>query len=424
MRGKGICIAMLLALSAPAASAQEVWPLEACIAYARDNRIDVARQRNAVELQRVKLQAASRSYLPVAEVDVTPAFSHGMNMDIFVNADFLYLPASLQTYMPLLDLGIRSRRQAESYGLQAAGERLRQLQQQTAIAVTTYYMQAAYAKSMAALAREMVAIDNENLTHVQTGLADGAAAESELLRAQLALASDEKALAVAEGQASQALLELRCFMHCPDSFDVEAAAGPALDAVPPDTSADAGIAASRLELLSSQWALKNARSARYPSLTLHAALGGFTYAMLNTSGELPYDQSFWNNRNAVVWLNLCIPIINLQGTRSAVKAGEVEVADRQLALDQAVSEYGQKMAMLRTKIATGRETATRMDAVVATAEQLYLAEKERYDGGYSGWLELQEAKRQYRQARAEQLNNSIQLAMNSRMLAIYSGTQQ
>lgn len=417
-------VLLLLAAAAPFAAAQQVWSLEQCIAHAQSNRVDVARQQNAIEAQRVRLQAARDGYAPVVEANVTSLFNYGMNMDLFIDASLLYLPARIEAHMPLFDWSLRSRRQAEDYGLRAAEAQAAQQQQQIALAVTTYYLQAVYAKNMVALARDMVALDTQHVAYIQRRYSDGAAAESELARARLACAADYKSFVMAEGMASQALAELRYIIHCSDSFDVAEGAEALLAPECGADTADAGIAARRLELLSSQSALACAKSARYPTLTLHAALGGFTYTLFDRPEALDFDRSFWNNRNAMVWLNLNIPILNLSGTRSAIRAGKAAVTDCQLALDEAVSQRLQQVALLRDKIATGRAAAEQAARVAAAAEQLYQAEKERYDNGYGGWFELQEAKKQYCQARAEQLNSRIQLAMNSRMLALYLGAKQ
>lgn len=421
MNRKLVLSALGLALTAVLpAGAQAVWDLNRCIDHAVENRIDLRRQKNAIEASRIQVETAKQSYIPSVEANITPFINTGLNMDLFVKGDFMYLPASIEAHMPLFDLGISRSRKSAEYGLQAAQARMEQSKNDVAIAVTGYYTQAQYAKGVLSLAKDMVGIDRENLEYANSCLADGAIPESELTKARLALESSENRVIAAQGLVNRSLLELQHFINAGQPFEVDM-----LTELPATVNnGEAGdnwsdIVASQLELKSTEYALKAAKSEWIPKLSLNASAGGFTYNVFSDNEILDYDKSIWKNRTAAVWMNLNIPILQQARVRQSVRTAKVDVMDRSLAVDQTRQEYSQKIEQLRSSVWTGLEQDSKLNDIVETATANYRFEKERHEGGYGSWSELQEARKMLLQARTDQLDNLMRCLMDSRILDIY-----
>jgi len=418
---KLLILCCLAVLSCGAANARKVWSLDDCIKYACENKTDVNRRHNDIEASRLQLKREKSRYIPTIEANVTPAFSTGMNMDIFVQGDFLYLPAQISGSVPLLDFGIKNDKKVGEYGLKASEAYYKQSRQETAVAVTSYYLQALYAKNAYSLAQEMAGISLENLEYVKRCLAEGAVPESEKVKAELALAADENNVLSTKGLLETALMELRYFINGPDSIDV----------VEPlisegfqnhnSISSFPGVAAREFELSKSEAALKSAKTSLLPTLSLNLSAGGFTYNAFTNMDAIPYDKSFWNNRTAAVWLSLNIPIIDKARKRTAIQMQAIEVKNCKLALDQTRLEYEKTIDLLRSRLETEMASDVKLAAIVNKAGSNYRAEKDRYEGGIGSWFDLQEAKKQLEQARMDALNNHIRYLMDSKALELYLG---
>jgi len=421
MNRKILVLCCIATFAYGSASSREVWTLERCIEHACQNRADVRAQCNEIEARKLQLDQERNRYVPTVEANVTPAFSTGMNMEIFVDGDFLYLPARITGSMPLLDLSIASDRKAGEYALKASEAHYQQTRQETAIAVTAYYLQAEYAKTALDLASDIVEMDLENLEHVRQCFSEGSVPESELVKAELALASDEKNVVSARSLVDIALMELQYCINTTESIDVvEPAVSPATEYQAP-VSPFPGVLAMEYELSKSQASLESAKSLWLPSLTLNASAGGFTYNAYTNADAIPYDKSFFNNCTAAVWLNLNIPIFDNSRKRTNLQMQKIDVQNRQLALSDARQGYDQKIGILRTKIQAEKESEAKLAVVVEKAESNYQAEQSRYEGGLSSWFDLQEAKKQLRQARLDALNNHIQCLLDTKSLEIYLG---
>jgi len=424
MNWKAFVLCCIATLSYTSADAADVWSLDDCIKYACEHRTDINRQRGEIEIKQIQLKQEKNRHTPTIEAKVSPAFSTGMNMDLFFEGDFLYLPAQITGNMSLIDFSSLHGKKASEYALKASDAYYQQTRQEIAIAVTSYYLQAEYAKKALSLAEDIVSIDLENLEYVSRCLSEGALPESEMTKAELALAADEKNVISAKSLRDIALLELQYFINSPDPIDVfEPTVSEYSDINFPILNFP-GIAAGEFALSQSEYALKSAKAQWLPTISLTAGAGGFTYNAFTNKEAIPYYKSFWKNRNAAVCLNLNIPIIDKSRKRLNVQMQTIEVKNRQLALDETKIGFEKKISLLRNRIESEKEAAEKLETVVEKAVSNYHSEKCRYEGGLSSWFNLQEAKKQLKQSRLDAMNNHIQYLLDNKSLEIYSGQKQ
>lgn len=426
--------------AAAAAQAQQPesgtpWTLEECIRHAQEHNIEVQQQALTVEQRGVELSTARFSRLPDlnAAVGYNASFGRGTSADNIRKTETLQTGSfDLSASMPLFEgLRINRRIKGGKLDLAAAAEDLERIREDVAIRVMTRYLEVLYNKELVGVAERQLALSSQQAARSRELVAAGKQPESALYESRALEANDFLALTEARNNLSLALLDLSQTLNRESAagFDV---AVPRLDSVALASLHRLGSAAAvydyaaqyrprirseRLRLESTENAVRIARSALYPTLSLRGGFGTGIYSTM--------DMDFWpqfdKNRNEFVGLSLGIPIFNRRATRNNIRAAKISVRNQQLVLLNAEQTLRKEIeqAWFNADAAYAKYGAA--EKALASARVAFAYEQRKAEAGRSTLFDFNDAKTRMQKAEAELAQARYEFVFRQKILDYYRG---
>lgn len=433
----------LLALCGHAAVAEgaRLLTLEDAVALARQHSPVLKASRQDIEASVAQRAIAGAAYLPKVDVSETftntnnPAQAFGLilNQGRFTSAEFnttnLNRPGTTENYRSAVTLtqpvynGGREKLgvQLAEIGQEASSEQFSHAQQRVLFVVTKAYYDLVMAKALLAVARDSVRIAETNLKQIQSRLRNGVAVKSDLLQAEVRLASLREETIRAEQATRVAAIGLRHAIGLDE--EVDAAAPPSVDE---GRTLDLHVLVSRAleqrpdyralaaELRKSQVGVQMARSAYLPNVNLQTS-----YELNNTA---PFSQNGANNYVALGMLSL--NLFNGMSDRAQVqkaKAGEEKV--REL-MEAKRREIEVEVVDAYYALAAASERIMVTQTAVAQAEENLRIIGNRYQSGIASILDLLSAEFTLNQAKQHRLRAIYDLQLGRAKLDLSIGDFQ
>ena len=272
------------------------WSLDDCIGYALHNNVGVQQQALQVEQTDVKLSTSKYSRLPdlSASVGYNATFGRGTSDDNIRKTGTIQSGSfDVGASMPLFD-GFRINREIKGgkLDLAAAMQDLERAREDLSINVMTLYLQVLYNKELTQIAERQLELSTQQAVRSRELVAAGKQPESARYESEALQANDELNLTQARNDLRLALLNLSQALNRESAagfdivapqFDSVALAslhmlGTADDVYAYATENRPHIKAERLRLESAENAVRIAKSALYPSLSLRGGYGTGIYS--------------------------------------------------------------------------------------------------------------------------------------------------
>ena len=427
--------ALCTAAAAQAQQREACWTLDDCIRYAQQHSIDVQQRALSVEQQDVALSTARYSRLPDlnASLGYNASFGWGTSADNTRKSETLQTGSfDISTSVPLFQ-GLRIDRQIKGgkLDLAAAVQELERAREDVAINVMTRYLEVLYNKELVGVAERQLALSRRQAERSRELVEAGRQPESALYESRALAANDELSLTQARNNLSLALLDLSQLLNRESAagFDI---AAPVLDSVTLAAlhrlgSADAiydfavdhrpRIRSERLQLESSENAVRIARSALYPTLSLRAGFGTGVYSSMHDDFWIQFDK----NRNEYVGLALGIPIFNRRATRNTVRTAKLSVRSRQLSLLDAERTLRKEIeqAWINADAAYAKYRAA--EKALAAARIAFDYESRKAEAGRSTIFDFNDAKTRMQKAESESVQAKYEFVFRQKILDFYRG---
>lgn len=426
--------------AAAAAQAQQPgpgtpWTLEECIRHAQEHNIEVQQQALTIEQRNVELSTARFSRLPDlnAAVGYNASFGRGTSADNIRKTETLQTGSfDLSASMPLFE-GLRINRQIKGgkLDLAAAAEDLERIREDVAIRVMTRYLEVLYNKELVGVAERQLALSSQQAARSRELVAAGKQPESALYESRALEANDFLALTEARNNLSLALLDLSQTLNRESAagFDV---AVPRLDSVALASLHRLGSAAAvydyavqyrprirseRLRLESTENAVRIARAALYPTLSLRGGFGTGIYSTM--------DMDFWpqfdKNRNEFVGLSLGIPIFNRRATRNNIRTAKISVRNQRLALLNAEQTLRKEIEQAWVNADAAYAKYGAAEKALASARVAFDYEQRKAEAGRSTIFDFNDAKTRMQKAEAELAQARYEFVFRQKILDYYRG---
>lgn len=419
----------------PATAAGRTWTLDACIRHAQEHNIAVRQRAVAVQEQEVQLSTARFSRLPDLSASIGADASFGRVLasdntyqDYNQQSGSLGLSAS----MPLFQ-GFRINRQIEGgkLDLAAAVQDLERIREDVAVNVMSLYLQVLYARELAGVAEQQVALSTRQEMRSRELVATGRQPESALYESTALRAKDELTLTQSRNDLQLALLALS------QALDRESAAGfdvetPRLDSLALDAMHRLGspdavyaraeqerprIRAERLRVESRENAVDIARSALYPTVSLS---GGYGTGVYSADRE-----RFWaqmrNNSREYVGLSVHIPIFNRRASRNNVRSARLALQSQELALTEARQALRKEIEQAYYNAEAAFAKYRSADEALRSARLAFDYEERKAEAGRSTIFDFGEAKTRMERAESELVQAKYEFVFRSKILDYYRG---
>lgn len=336
---------------------QEKWSLERCIAYAKENNLQIKQQKLQAAQAENNLAESKMGYVP----SLNASISHNMSWGRSVNLNDLAIienDLSQSTSMNIsssiaLFEGMQKQNRVKSSKKQVeiAYTNIEKLQDEISLSIARGYLQVLLSMEM-----EATALESYNSVAAQTErtkelVEAGSQAYGSLLEVQAQLANEKVQLIEAQNNVKSNRLALMQLLDInSDSFDIEVPEIGHLtlgyqqeDANEIFAQAQSlpAIKGAELAMEQSKLQYRIQRGAALPTLSFSAGYG--TYYSDNQ--QTAFLKQFDNNRNPSIGFGLSIPILNGRRNNTAIKNSRLNVEssriDYQITLQNIMKEIQQ-----------------------------------------------------------------------------------
>ena len=437
------CVSMLLlygGINAQTSSKQ--WTLEECISYAIENNIILKQQKQVEESKALELNVSQNSRMPSLNANLGQNLYFGRTPSrdgVIVDQNSANSSFQVQLNVPLFEgFKIQNTIAVRKLNLMAATESLNKAQEDLALNVASYFLQALYNKEILSIAELQVNLTKEQVTRTELLVEVGKVPMSQLYDIKAQLARDEVTLVEAKNNVSLALLDLAQTLELerlgadfdivqPDNNDL--INNDMSNVLLPDNIYDNAISykpqiKEQEYLLESQKKmLKVAQSDYYPRLSFIAnySNGYYHYFGNNAFESLPLSEQIKQNEQKIIGLNLNIPIFNRLDIRNNVRISRVAITSQELMMENSKKAlYKDIQQAYFMAIGAQEKYIASEKSVLASKEALTYAE-ERYSAGKSTVFEYNESKAKYAQSLSEQAQAKYNFIFRKKILDFYNG---
>ena len=419
-------------LQAPAQN-QGAWTLRQCIDYARENNIQVKTQELAVESAEASLLQAKAQQYPTLSF----SSSFGANFQN-VNTFNEYMEENggmsfsnsfgLNSGLALYQGGrLRNGVKQQQIQLEASETDLEQQLVDIEISVAQAYLQILYNRESLELARQNELLSASQVERGEELFKAGSISRVELSQLKSQNASDKYQIVAAENALESSRLNLKQILELgiDSDFDVsfpdidDAVIGseiPTLYQAYTEALATLPqIKGSELGIESADMAVKVAKGAALPSLSLNA---GISTGYSSATGITYFDQ-LGNKLGESLGLNLSIPIFNNRQVKTNVKKAEIQLAQARLQDESTRKQLLATLESVRNDAVSAQQRYFASKTQLEAATESYRLVTEQFNAGIKNTVELLNEKNNYINALSQQLQAKYQALLAEKLLSRY-----
>lgn len=450
-------------------SAQALWTLEQCVAYALENNLTVKTRELQVTAVEGNLRQSYYGRLPDLNAGATQGFDFGYSVDPYTNqftesnirSNSFYLSSSVTLFGGFANhYQIRQNR----FNLQSSLEQLERARNDISLNVATLYLQILFNREELENGRHQLEMSRLQTEQTRKLVDAGSLPRSSLLEMEAQLANEELQVIVATNNLEASLLNLAQLLEMKDiqAFDIaspdslvigELEIIPQVDEIYAAALGLPQIKAAEYDEQSAAQAVNLARASRYPNLVLSAGYGtGYSDARkryeqsigapeispmfvnidgqpqyiwaptyITTARDYPFADQFVDNRSTSVSLRLTIPLFNKYQITKNIGQAKIGLENSALSLEMAKNQLYKDIQQARQEAyaALNRYSASRK-AFEATSESFFAVER-RYNLGLVTFVEYSDAKAKQIYARSSVLQAKYEYVFKKNVLLFYMG---
>lgn len=432
-----LIIACLIA-SGGSLTAQKEWSLEDCIRYAIDHNIQIKQQTIQTKVQKNTLDQSKLGLLPTVSGQASHDYSFGRALDQttydFYNrtlqSNYFYLGGRTDLFTGLQNLNTIYK---NKYELLAGEQDLQRIRDNVSLSVALAYLQILLNKELVTATESQLNTTLEQIAKTRKMVDAGSVAMGNLLQIEAQAAQEEVTLVNMQNQLETSYLNLTQLL------ELETPAG--FEIIVPDirvgeTADIAGnideiynvavqsrpeILGSELRLTASEYALKVAKGARSPSISMSHNFG----TRYSHIGDLPGQQSFEdqlkNNKNFGLGFSMNIPILNGWQVNKNILNSKLAVENSQYTLEGTRKElykdiqqaYSDAVAALKKYYASAK--------AVESTEESFRYTEQKFNVGMITPVDYNAAKTQLLNSQSEMSQSKYEYIFKTKVLDFYKG---
>lgn len=414
--------------------AQETWDLQRCITHAIEHNLSIKQKEAARNQSEVELNTAQWSRMPNLNGNIGQSFNFGRALqadNTYGNRNTRNTNFSLGTSIPLFTgMQIPNNIALSKLNLKAATEDLAKAKEDISIQVTSYFLQVLFNEELTKIARNQVALSQEQLDRKVAFFKNGKASEAEVLEAKSRLAQDQLSLVQAENNHQLALLDLSQMLELPspENFRISV---PDIDgftadlSMPEEVYAQAmmnkpAIKAAQYRLQGAEKSIKIAQSGYYPQLSFGAGIGT-NYYHLSGIENAPFSTQWDQNMNKYLQFSLSIPIFNRFQTRNRVKSARIQHTALSWQLEENKKALYKEIQQAYYNALAAESKYKSSQSASESAEASFRLMSEKYANGKASATEYNEMRTAWMKALSDGVQAKYEFVYRSKILDFYKG---
>ena len=414
--------------------AQETWDLQRCITHAIEHNLSIKQKEAARNQSEVELNTAQWSRMPNLNGNIGQSFNFGRALqadNTYGNRNTRNTNFSLGTNIPLFTgMQIPNNIALSKLNLKAATEDLAKAKEDISIQVASYFLQVLFNEELTKIARNQVALSQEQLDRKVAFFKTGKASEAEVLEAKSRLAQDQFSLVQAENNHQLALLDLSQMLELPSPEDFRISV-PDIDgftadlSMPEEVYAQAmmnkpAIKAAQYRLQGAEKSIKIAQSGYYPQLSFGAGIGT-NYYHLSGIENAPFSTQWDQNMNKYLQFSLSIPIFNRFQTRNRVKSARIQHTALSWQLEESKKALYKEIQQAYYNALAAESKYKSSQSASESAEASFRLMSEKYANGKASATEYNEMRTAWMKALSDGVQAKYEFMYRSKILDFYKG---
>ena len=414
--------------------AQETWDLQRCITHAIEHNLSIKQKEAARNQSEVELNTAQWSRMPNLNGNIGQSFNFGRALqadNTYGNRNTRNTNFSLGTNIPLFTgMQIPNSIALSKLNLKAATEDLAKAKEDISIQVASYFLQVLFNEELTKIARNQVALSQEQLDRKIAFFRNGKASEAEVLEAKSRLAQDQLSLVQAENNHQLALLDLSQLLELPspEGFQINV---PDIDnfsvhlTLPEEVYAQAmmnkpAIKAAQYRLQGAEKSIKIAQSGYYPQLSFGAGIGT-NYYHLSGIENAPFSTQWDQNMNKYLQFSLSIPIFNRFQTRNRVKSARIQHTALSWQLEESKKALYKEIQQAYYNALASESKYKSSQSATESAEASFRLMSEKYANGKASATEYYEMRTAWMKALSDGIQAKYEYVYRCKILDFYKG---
>ena len=414
--------------------AQETWDLQRCINHAIEHNLSIKQKEAARDQSEVELNTAQWSRMPNLNGNIGQSFNFGRALqadNTYGNRNTRNTNFSLGTNIPLFTgMQIPNNIALSKLNLKAATEDLAKAKEDISIQVASYFLQVLFNEELVKIARNQVALSQEQLDRKVAFFKNGKASEAEVLEAKSRLAQDQLSLVQAENNHQLALLDLSQLLELPspENFRISV---PDIDgftanlSMPEEIYAQAmmnkpAIKAAQYRLQGAEKSIKIAQSSYYPQLSFGAGIGT-NYYHLSGIENAPFSTQWDQNMNKYLQFSLSIPIFNRFQTRNRVKSARIQRTALSWQLEESKKSLYKEIQQAYYNALAAESKYKSSQSATESANASFKLISEKYANGKASATEYNEIRTAWMKSLSDGIQAKYEFIYRSKILDFYKG---
>ncbi|MEI6138687.1 MAG: TolC family protein [Mariniphaga sp.] len=419
--------------------AQEIWSLEKCVNYALENNIKIKQGGISTQYQRNQLIQSRNSRLP----NFTGQMSQNLNFGRSLTYDNTYKDInSSQTDFGVgtnvaVFQGFQIKNNISKFelDLEASISDLEKAKSDISVNIASTFLEILFAKDLVKVSQDQLSVTKLQIQQINEKVEAGSLARGSLLEIQAQAAGEELNLVNAMNQLQLAKLRLTQLLELPsqDNFDIVAPVLPEIQAqasIVPATEVYKSALLTRPEIKgadlryqSSQYSLKIAESALYPTVSLYANIyDSYNNKYKDINGaDIAFSKQLKNNQRKGVGLQMNIPIFTRFQNKTQVENAKLQVFNTGLELESTKK-------LLRSDIETAQTTAIAAlnrflsnQKAVSSMREAFRYSEEKFGVGLVNAVEYNTAKSKLTKSESDLLQAKYEFIFRTKILDFYRG---
>jgi len=419
--------------------AQEIWSLEKCINYALDNNIKIKQGVIATGYQQNQLKQTKFSRLPNLTGQVSQNLSFGRSLtydNTYKDINSSQTDFGIGTNIPVFQgFYITNNISKLELDLQASIEDLSKAKSDISVNIASTFLEILFAKDLVKVSEDQLSVTNLQIKQITEKVDAGSLARGSLLEIEAQAAGEELNLVNAQNQLKIARLRLTQLLELPsnDAFDVVVPTLPEISAQASIVSAGEvyksavltrpEIKGADLRYQSSQYQLKMAQGALYPTISLYANIyDSYNNKYKDINGaDIAFSKQLKNNQRKGVGAQMNIPIFTRFANKIQIDNARLQVLNMELELENTKKLLRSDIETAQTSAIAAFNRFNSNQKAVSSMKEAFRYSEEKFGVGLVNAVEYNTAKTKLAKSESDLLQAKYEFIFRTKILDFYRG---
>jgi outer membrane protein len=417
---------------------KQIWSLEECIKYAIDHNIQIKQQTIQTKVQKNSLDQSKLNLLPTINGQASHDYSFGRALDqntyTFYNQtvlqDYFYLGGRTDLFNGLQNLNTI---QKNKYELLAGEQDLQRIRDNVALSVALAYLQILLNKELVTANENQLNITLQQIEKTKKLVDAGSVARGNLLQIEAQAAQEELSLITMANQLETSYLNLTQLLELgsPAGFEIvvpeinveqnSVVTGNIDEIYNLAAQSRPEIKSSELKLTASEYALKIAKGARSPSISLSHTFGTRYSFIKDVPGFQSFEEQLKNNKNYGLGVSMSIPILNGWQVNKNISNSKLYVESSQYTLDGSKKELYKNIQQAYTDAVAALKKYNASSKAVSSMEESFRYTEQKFSVGMITPVDYNVSKTQLLNAQSDMSQAKYEFIFKTKVLDFYKG---